>query len=159
MLQKKIQKLNLPRFVCVNQVKYSVGFIWAHLNLLQQTYSQLQPQKNHQYKTNQLHWQAIQMTLSAKSHAREKPVLTGYEGKKKKKVWCSHKYSCYPFCSDYLFFTFFIFPLANENERTIITWIYFAVWNIINIKHSTVDVFFILVWLQKLKIIIINLVS
>ena len=25
------------------------------------------------------------MTISAKSHAREKPVLTGYEGKKKKK--------------------------------------------------------------------------
>jgi len=45
LLQKKIQKLSVPRSVCVNQVKYSVGFVWAHLNLLQQTYSQLQPQK------------------------------------------------------------------------------------------------------------------
>ena len=50
LLQKKIQKLNLPRFVCVNQVKYSARFIWAHLNLLQQTYSQLQPHKKSSVK-------------------------------------------------------------------------------------------------------------
>ena len=58
--------------------------------------------------------------VSAKSHAREKPVLTGYEGKKKQSLMFPQIFMLF-FCSDYLFFTFFIFPLANENERTIIT--------------------------------------
>ena len=34
-ITKENSKIKLPRFVGVNQVKYSVGFIWAYLNLLQ----------------------------------------------------------------------------------------------------------------------------
>ena len=58
--------------------------------------------------------------VSAKSHAREKPLLTGYEGKKQSLM--------FPQISMFSFFAvitfsalFLIFPLANENERTIIT--------------------------------------
>ena len=52
--------------------------------------------------------------VSAKSHAREKPLLTGYEGKKQSLMF--PQISMFSFSA-----LFFIFPLANENERTIIT--------------------------------------
>ena len=72
----------------------------------------------------------------------EKPLLAGYEGKKfnvPTNIYVISFFAVITFSA-----LFFIFPLANENEQTIITVLdfTFAIWNKISIKHLTVDIFF-----------------